>query len=228
MALSGVHSTPSCRSDNHPPPPRTYDARMAEIIGAILAGGASSRMGENKAMVEIAGHPMSTWVFRAVEAAVSDSTAIVALGNTMISGVPSLNDRPGDGPLSGLAAVADIVEHLNVPPRAVLVVAVDHPWVRQGTLRGLVKRFDERAVIPIHHRVRQVTCAVYPISFVVVAAQGAMAGKGFQTLLERVEIDEVEPEVWAGWGEDGRSWFSVDTPGDIERGSQKYGHPGLE
>lgn len=197
---------------------------MTEILGAILAGGASSRMGEDKAMVEVAGRPMSAWVSEALGAAVA-KTHTVVLGDAPVSGIPQVEDRPGAGPLRGLAAVADAAERLGVAPTAVLIVAVDHPWVRPETLRALVNRYDGRAVVPVHHRVRQVTCAVYPMSFAAAASDGAAAAKGFQVLLDDMDVDDIAPETWTEWGEDGRSWFSVDTPDDIEHGLELYGPP---
>jgi molybdopterin-guanine dinucleotide biosynthesis protein A len=199
---------------------------MTEILGAILVGGASSRMGENKALVEIAGHPMGTWVSQAVAAALPAAAPSVTLGSPPLNGLPHLEDHPGTGPLSGLAAVTDFCDQSGVKPEAVLLVAVDHPWTRPETLRALIARYQGRTVVPTHHRVRQVTCAVYPMSFVAAASKGATAGKGFQTLLDDMDVDEVSPEIWTDWGEDGRSWFSVDERQDIARGLERYGPPG--
>lgn len=239
VALSGVHSAPSCECSGHPPaatstsgtkPPEIlgnpYHVRMTEILGAILVGGASSRMGENKALVEIAGRPMSTWVSQAIAAALPDDARSISLGHTPLSGLPHVEDHPGVGPLSGLAAVADFCDEQGMTPDAVLLVAVDHPWTRPETLQALMARYEGRAVVPAHHRVRQVTCAVYPMSFVAAASQGAAAGKGFQTLLDDMDVDEVSDDIWTGWGEDGRSWFSVDERRDIARGLERYGPPG--
>ncbi len=199
---------------------------MTEVLGAILVGGASSRMGANKALVEVAGRSMSTWVSQAVVAALPADARSVALGNTPLNGLPRVEDHPGTGPLSGLAAVADFCDQYGLNPEAVLLVAVDHPWTRPETLRALIARYQGRTVVPTHHRVRQVTCAVYPISFVTAASQGAVAGKGFQTLLDAMDVDEVSHDTWTDWGEDGRSWFSVDERQDIARGLERYGPPG--
>ncbi len=201
---------------------------MTEILGAILVGGASSRMGEDKALVEIAGRPMSTWVSQAVAAALPADARSLTLGNTPLNGLPHVEDRPGVGPLSGLAAVADFCAQYSVTPDAVLLIAVDHPWIRPETLQAMIARYQGRTVVPMHRGVRQVTCAVYPMSFVAAASQGAAAGIGFQTLLDDMEVDEVSPDIWTDWGEDGRSWFSVDERGDIGRALERFGPPGSE
>ena len=211
----------------HPPAASSvfYDGCMQEILGAILTGGASSRMGEDKATVEVAGRPMSAWVSEALRAALTASGHIVVLGNTPVTGITQVQDRPGAGPLSGLAAVADVAELLGVAPQAVLIVAIDHPWVIPNTLRHLVDRYDGRAVVPVHHGVRQVTCAVYPMSVVAAASDAAPAAMGFQGLLDDRDVDEVAPQTWMDWGEDGRSWFSVDEPRRITLGLERFGPP---
>ena len=44
--------------------------------------------------------------------------------------------------------------------------------------------------------------------------------------LDAMDVDEVSHDTWTDWGEDGRSWFSVDERQDIARGLERYGPPG--
>ena len=48
---------------------------------------------------------------------------------------------------------------------------------------------------------------------------------GFQGLLDDRDGDEVAPQTWMDWGEDGRSWFSVDEPRRITLGLERFGPP---
>jgi len=197
---------------------------MPNFLGAVLTGGRSTRMGEDKTTVEVAGRPMSSWVTTALDSTMPDTNRLIVLGRTPLGEIPNLEDRPGEGPLSGLAALADLPENLGPIPDAVLLLAVDQPWVRPETLRALLNRYAGLAVVPIDDGVRQVTCAVYPWSFIDAAAEGAAGGQGLQALLDEMEIDGIESE-WAKWGEDGRSWFSVDTPADVTEGLRRFGAP---
>jgi molybdopterin-guanine dinucleotide biosynthesis protein A len=181
-------------------------------------------MGKDKTTVEVAGRPMSYWVTTALGATIPGTNRLIVLGPTPLGEIPNLEDRPGDGPLSGLAALADLSR--EPVPDAVLLVAVDHPWVRPATLRAMLNRYTGLAVVPIDGGMRQVTCALYPWSFVAAAAEGAATGQGFQALLDETEFDGVDDE-WAEWGEDGRSWFSVDTPDDMTEGLRRFGPPGV-
>lgn len=72
------------------------------ILGAVLAGGQSSRFGSDKAMAELDGR---TLLSRAVEALQAQCDAVVVVGREEAP-VPTLPDRPrpGMGPLGGIAA----------------------------------------------------------------------------------------------------------------------------
>jgi hypothetical protein len=48
-------------------------------------------------------------------------------------------------------------------------------------------------------------------------------GGSIQTLLDRVSFLPVTPDRWEEWGEDGRSWFSADTPNALDEGQKRYG-----
>jgi molybdopterin-guanine dinucleotide biosynthesis protein A len=105
-----------------------------------------------------------------------------------------------------------------------LVVAVDNAFVRPETLRRLVSIDSDLPVVPVDDEgMRQVTCAVFPKQIAVQAVEEAEAGGSVQTLLDRVSFLPVTPDQWGKWGEDGRSWFSVDTPQTLEQGLERFG-----
>ncbi len=70
------------------------------------------------------------------------------------------------------------------------------------------------------------TCAILSLSLMRRAADLAEGGGGLQTLLDTAAVDDVPEADWRRWGEDGRSWFSVDTPEDVDRGLEMFGPPG--
>jgi len=180
------------------------------MLGVVLAGGASRRMGREKALVEIAGRPMIGWVTSALET-VCDRIEIAG----QIGGRRGLADPPGiRGPLAGLRAGLALGEDL-------LLVAVDQPWLRPGTLQKLANL--EGTVVPIEDEVRQVTCARYGADLAPVAAAAA----SLQELLDRVTFVAIEDTEWRSWGEDGRSWYSVDDEEALNEGLRRFGPPVL-
>ncbi len=175
------------------------------MLGVVLAGGASKRMGRDKALVDLEGRPLIAWV--------TDALSQVC-PRVLIAGRPwgefeVIADEPGlVGPRAGLAAALGQGED-------VLLVAVDQPWVRVETLASLASR--ARTSVPLAESVPQVTCALY-------GRQLKLSGNGsLQDLVKPGDL--VAEEEWREWSEDGRSWFSVNRPTDLEAGLTRFGTP---
>lgn len=175
-----------------------------ELLGAILSGGQSSRMGRDKASVLLDG---STMLERVGSALQEVADRIVILGPDRQGWESWPDSVHANGPLAGIATALSRGEADRI-----LVVAVDHPLVRADFLRRLIGVDSDLPVVPVDETgVRQVTCAVYPATVAAAAVDEAIAGGSIQTLLDRVSFRPVTPEEWRGWGEDGRSWLSVDS-----------------
>lgn len=188
------------------------------MIGVILAGGQSRRMGSDKAVYAVAGKPMLEWVNRAMEPVCS--RVLLAGRDEPLLGVEAIPDpgHPHRGPLAGLVAGFH-----RVPGEHLLVVSVDQPWARTSTLERLGATRGEMAVVPVDNGVRQPTCAVYPPDMVG-AAEAELAGGG--SLQSLLDVASFRPVLeWRAWGEDGRSWFSVDTPQALDEGLARFGTP---
>ena len=185
-------------------------------MGAVLAGGARRRMGKDKAVVEVSG---VSFLDRVAAALALAADHVVILG-AQREGYESWPDQtPGSGPLAGVATALARMEEDRV-----LVVAVDNVFVRGETLTQLAAIVSDLPVVPVDRDgIRQVTCAVYPRQIAATAREEAEAGGSIQTLLDRVSFLPVTPDRWETWGEDGRSWFSADTPQALEEGQNQFG-----
>lgn len=78
---------------------------MEPIAGAILAGGASARMGRTKALVEVDGVPMARRVAQALSAGGCADVALIGGSSSELAplGLPVVSDDyPADGPLGGV------------------------------------------------------------------------------------------------------------------------------
>lgn len=192
---------------------------MVPVIGAILAGGRSERMGTDKAMVEVAGRPMVDWVAAAL-APNCDQVVLAgrAHGLAGLEGLPDPDERHL-GPLSGLVAVLR-----RFPGAPVFLVAVDQPWLQSATVDRLGEQVTDLAAVPVEGGVRQSTCAVYPPGIHQTAETELEGGGSLQSLLDVAAFTPVVD--WQSWGEDGRSWFSADTPTAVEEGLSRFGPPG--
>jgi len=125
------------------------------------------------------------------------------------------------GPMAGLATALR-----RGDGRPVLLVAVDQPWVRVDTLTALLELAGPlHAVVPISGGARQVTCAVYPGSWTERATAEVADDGNIQSLLDDLLHRPIEEPEWRLWGEDGRSWFSIDTEEAIQEGIERFGPP---
>jgi molybdenum cofactor guanylyltransferase len=185
------------------------------LLGAVLAGGASMRMGTDKADVEIAGR---TFLERVATVVAGVADRVVVLGGDHAGYESWPDSAPGAGPLTGVATALD-----RMTEDRALVLAVDNVFARTETLRHLASVISALPVVPVDLAgVRQVTCAVYPKQIAGQAMEEAEAGGSVQTLLDRVSFLPVTSEQWGGWGEDGRSWYSVDSPEALEEGVRRF------
>jgi len=183
---------------------------------AVLAGGASSRMGTDKAQVTIGGETMLARVVR-IGRFVGD-VVVVGRRSESNEGIPDL--RVGRlGPLAGLEAAL-----VHAAGRDVALVGVDQPFVRADTLIHLTELSGD-IVIPVDDGWEQATCAVYrePSLPAIQSALDSAEDLAILSILERVETKRVQRDEWGVWGEDGRSWYSADTPEALASGLQRYG-----
>ena len=85
------------------------------VTGAIFCGGKSSRMGRDKASLELSGRPMVQWAAAAMSAAGIDR--IYTVGGQTHSGLQWLPDsQPQAGPLSALIDAIDAFGDVFVCP----------------------------------------------------------------------------------------------------------------
>ncbi len=178
---------------------------MENAVGVILAGGKATRMGRDKAQVPFAGRPMIDHVSLALRTAGLD---VLVVGRHVADQV-SIPDLPGigGGPAAGLLTA---LRHLG--DRGAFLVAVDQPLLRPETVQAMLD-LDGDAIVAMAAGHPQVTCAVYRATCTEPLAELVAGGDlKLRRLLDRVDTTYAEPETWAGWGEDGRSWLSLDTP----------------
>lgn len=109
---------------------------QADIAGAVLIGGRSSRFGSDKALFAIADQPMARVVAEILHAANIDDVFVVgdsqatadALGLAFVA-----DAYPGEGPLGGIISVMR-----NVPADVLCILPCDVPRVSVERVRQLI------------------------------------------------------------------------------------------
>lgn len=109
---------------------------VAPFAGAVLTGGASRRMGSDKALIEIGGRPLAAVVAAALRGAGAAPVLAVGGAGPSLTGwglVAVADDHPGEGPLGGvITALAHARDEL------VVVLACDLPAVRPESIAKVV------------------------------------------------------------------------------------------
>src|SRR5687767_7248553 len=191
--------------------------RSNAVAGLLLTGGASRRMGRDKALLEVGGRRL---VDRAasVLAAVADPVLEVGPGWSELAAVRE--DPPGSGPLAALSAgAAGLRAAGHTGP--VLVLAVDMPRVGEELLRFLAERPGTATAVPRAGGHPQPMCARYgPDVLAAVDERLAAGGRSLRDLLESLAVDGVVAWVEAGEWEPvagPEAFADVDTPEDLSR-----------
>lgn len=134
------------------------------LFGLVLAGGASSRMGHDKAGLAYHGRSQLDWTF-ALVSKVCDATFVSVRPDQRDDAIravfPQIVDlRPGIGPIAGISAA--LQQH---PKAAWLVVACDLPFVTEDVLRQLIERRDPRSIATAyrssHDNLPEPLCAIW-------------------------------------------------------------------
>ena len=198
--------------------------RSRQIAGFILAGGASSRMGRDKGLLDFGGVPLVLHTARLLEPLVSQVTVVGSSAKYAKLGLREIADDaqapcgqgiPRCGPLAGIAtALAATRSSWN------LIVACDLPYLTSNWLEWLlscVLRSRGEAVIPRAERGIEPLAAVYsrecggPI-----AAALSRGVRKVSDAIEELRVDFVYPREWRGIDPSGLVLRNMNAPEDYE------------
>jgi molybdopterin-guanine dinucleotide biosynthesis protein A len=194
-----------------------------QIAGFVLAGGASSRMGRAKALLEIDGAPLVVRAAKLVESVAGTATIIGGTGANESPGLRVIDDDwPGAGPLG---AIATALRASSAPWN--LIVACDLPHLTREWLEYLVRRAlasQADAVLPMNTRGAEPMCAAYHKRGE--AAIRAALERDVRKVtdgLKVLRIETIEPSEWKAFDSDGLLFKNVNSPEDFEEAKSKLG-----
>jgi molybdenum cofactor guanylyltransferase len=186
--------------------------------GAVLTGGTSSRMGTDKAFVEVNGVPLAAIAYESLaEAGAHEILSIGGDGEKLASlgFLPHPDSYPGEGPLAG---IIDAIHASN--SLIVVILACDQPLVDASLVRRLVAAFEEHhdAVVPVTDGVRQPLAAAYSTRALTTLESAFGTG-------ERSPSRAIELLDWRALVDvDPASVDDVDDPDDLARYARKTEH----
>jgi molybdopterin-guanine dinucleotide biosynthesis protein A len=179
------------------------------LAGLLLTGGASRRMGTDKASIVVNGEMLAV---RAARVLTDVCDPVIEVGRG-VSGLPAISeDPPGAGPLLALLAGRGALGN----PQSVLLLGCDLPFVDVPLLRLVAEWPSTGSVIPIVDDRPQYACARYGPA--ALDAADAARRDGESSLRSIADIDAVHLTA-ADWGDiaSAQSFADVDTPDDLRR-----------
>ncbi len=196
------------------------------VQGFILAGGASSRMGTNKAGIEIGG---TSLVRRAADtlSEVTDSVIVVGASAASITDMrlPVIEDVPAEtrGAIRGLVTALKACERIWA-----LVLACDLPFISSELLKLLIEKADPDvdAIVPVQQDGRyQLLCGVFRRETCLPAASQAMLeGRwSLHALAERLNTRRIEPAEYVHLPASDRFFMNMNSPDDLIKAQEIYG-----
>jgi molybdopterin-guanine dinucleotide biosynthesis protein A len=197
-----------------------YHHGVDSVAGFVLAGGKSSRMGQDKAFMQFGQRTLLEHALELARAATGDAW-IVGSAERFASFGPLVEDiYPGRGPLAGIqAALAGSRTELN------LILAVDMPFLQLDFLHYLIARAGAspaQVVVPRADGGFQPLCAVYRKDLAEVARRSLEAGKNkIDPLFTEVQTLIIEPPELErnGFAED--MFRNLNTEQDWQEAKQK-------
>lgn len=189
--------------------------------GYVLAGGGSTRLGRDKALIELGGKPLVLHASEVLESAVRRVTVVASRREYAKLGLQVISDEwPGSGPLGGIVTA---LRHSALDAAQCdwnIVLGCDMPFVTREWLSFLVRRSQRSAcdaVVPESATGIEPLCAVYRTGCA--SALAASLDRGVRkigTALAALRVEYIPASESIVFDSDGRLFKNMNTATDFE------------
>lgn len=196
----------------HEPDPE--EGRLANVSAALLVGGASSRMGRDKAALPLLGVAMATRLARLLDRHFEE---LLLVGGEPPPEAPGRRVADVEGPRCALRGVVTALAH--AAGERVLIVATDLPLLSDALLLGLVAWPETDAVVARDDRGPQPLCGVYRREPALRAARERLVGERLALAgwLDALAVDVLPEDVQRRLDPESRALTNLNEPGDLAR-----------
>jgi molybdopterin-guanine dinucleotide biosynthesis protein A len=193
---------------------------MDEVSAFVLAGGQSSRMGTDKAFVEVEGQSLLIRALNLVTGLTPNVQIVGSEAKFGEFGKVVEDEFPNHGPLGGIhAALRTSSSELN------LILAVDMPLVPEKFLRYLVgeaRQHDAVVTVPKVGGRWQPLCAIYRRPFAEVAQDALEKGQNkIDTLFRETRLHVLEESELERTGFSSDIFRNLNTPEDLREAKSR-------
>lgn len=203
----------------------------ADIHGYVLAGGASSRFGRDKALVRFGETPLLLQIVELAKYSTSNVTIVAGsqkydeLGREL----QIIEDGwPGEGPLGGIITALEHTATTDLACRWNLILSCDMPFLTREWLQFLVDRARGSAagtqvILPHSAHGPEPLCACYRTN-----AAGALKSvfeggvRKVTEALKQVRTEMLDESAWKRFDSAGRLFWNMNTPADFEEAQRLW------
>jgi molybdopterin-guanine dinucleotide biosynthesis protein A len=197
---------------------------MEDVSAFVLAGGRSTRMGTEKALIALGGQ---TLLARALALVTGVTPHVRILGSkAKFGGFGEVveDEFPDHGPLGGIhAALRASSSVLN------LILAVDMPFIERRFLQYLVRearQHDEFVTVPRAGGHWQPLCAIYRRPFADLAQDALQKGRNkIDPLFQETTVHVLEEDDLQKQGFSGDLFRNLNTPEDVRQADLRMQAP---
>jgi molybdopterin-guanine dinucleotide biosynthesis protein A len=183
------------------------------IVGVVVAGGASSRFGSDKALAKLGGRSLVERAFTTLRALCSE-VIVADAGRGLVAGADSVADGPGSGPAAAILGAA-----LHRRDRSLLVLACDLPLVPLALLDRIAGVDGGDWVLPRHGGGVEPLCALWRPRAIDALSRQVDRGELALHRLEREGLDVryLDADAVADLGDPRELFANVNSPDDLRR-----------
>jgi molybdopterin-guanine dinucleotide biosynthesis protein A len=195
------------------------------FAGYVLAGGGSTRFGQDKALVEFDGKPMLARMVELLRGVTKCRKVVAVRGKYEAFGVELVEDRwPGEGPFGGIITALEDAAVSAGRSEWNLILSCDMPFLTREWLGFLTERAakcETHVVLPHSGHGPEPLCACYRTD-----AAGALRAafeSGVRKVtqgLQHVTTEVLDEADWKRFDSAGRLFWNMNTPADYEEASR--------
>lgn len=192
-----------------------------KISGYVLAGGASSRFGKDKALTELQGKSMLARTVDLVSVACEDVSVVAASNKLVNTAVETILDRwPGEGPLGGILTALLDAKGISSQNAWSLIVSCDMPFLTVEWLSFLSERAKQsgaEVVVPRSSHGWEPLCACWQTSAAEILTPLFEAGtRKVMEALNALHMEVLDEKDWKRFDTNGRLFWNMNTVADYE------------
>jgi molybdenum cofactor guanylyltransferase len=193
--------------------------QATRIAGYIMAGGGSTRFGQDKARAILAGRPMLTRLCELLLAVTTSVHIVAPLNRYDFAAAPVIPDRwPREGPLGGIITALCNTSEQEPHTTWNLIISCDMPFLTPEFLtylRDFAQASSAKAIVPESSQGREPLCACWHTSSAAQLQSAFESGiRRVNDALKLLNAEVLDESHWKRFDSAGRLFWNMNTSAD--------------